>query len=150
MLISAEFVTAVVGETKTAEEEVRALLRVAENVTGAANKGQAAQWLVGAVTALRIEREMRAARDHGSEQTFRSWPSCWKAIGCVDLPESEKTLLNRRLGDLGGLVEADAQIVAPPLRSPLPAVQRLNMLRAWLRARSRLQDRPPPGPRRRR
>src|SRR5215469_2038373 len=64
MLIGAEFVTAVVCDTKTAEDEVRALVRLAENVTGSANKNQAAQWLVGAVTALRLEREMRGARDH--------------------------------------------------------------------------------------
>jgi hypothetical protein len=127
MLIGAEFVTAVVNETKTAEEEVRALLRLAENVTGAANKNQAAQWLVGAVTALRFEREMRGAREHALAK-LQVMADLLKAIGRVDLPESEKTLLGKRLGDLGGLIEADAQIIASLLRSPLPPVQRLNML----------------------
>lgn len=127
MLIGAEFVTAVVAETKTAEEEVRALIRLGENVTGAANKNQAAQWLVGAVTALRFEREMRAARDQALAK-LQVLAELQKAIGRVDLPESEKALLNRRLGDLGGLVEADARVTASLMNSTLPPVQRLNLL----------------------
>ena len=140
MLIGAEFVTAVVTETKTAEDEVRALIRLAENVTGAANKNQAAQWLVGAVTALRFEREMRGARDQALTK-LQVMAELLKAIGRVDLPESEKNLLNRRLGDLGGLLEADAQVVASLMRSPLPAVQRLNML-----VRMAAGEIAPPGP----
>jgi hypothetical protein len=127
MLIGAEFVTAVVNETKTAEEEVRALIRLAENVTGSANKNQAGQWLVGAVTALRFEREMRAARDQALAK-LQVMAELQKAISRVDLPDSEKNLLNKRLGDLGGLVEADAQVTASLLRSTLPPVQRLNLL----------------------
>ena len=127
MLIGAEFVTAVVAETKSAEDEVKALLRLAENVTGAANKNQAAQWLVGAVTALRFEREMRAARDQAISK-LQLMAELQKSIGRVDLPESERLLINRRLGDIGGLVEADSQLTASLLRSNLPAIQRLNLL----------------------
>jgi hypothetical protein len=127
MLIGAEFVTAVVADTKTAEDEVRALVRLAENVTGSANKNQAAQWLVGAVTALKLEREMRASRDQALTK-LAALAEMQKAIARVDLPESEKTMLNRRLGDLGGLVEQDAQVTASLMRSPLPPVQRLNLL----------------------
>ena len=127
MLIGAEFVTAVVADTKSAEDEVRALLRLAENVTGAANKNQAAQWLVGAVTALKLEREMRGARDQALSK-LAALAEMQKAIGRVDLPESEKVMLNNRLGDLGGLVEQDAQVTASLLRSALPPVQRLTLL----------------------
>jgi hypothetical protein len=127
MLISAEFVTAVVGETKTAEEEVRALLRVAENVTGAANKGQAAQWLVGAVTALRIEREMRNSKEPPLNR-LTALAELQRAIARVDLPDSDKTQLINRLGDLGGLVEADTQLVASIVKSAMPPVQRLTVL----------------------
>jgi hypothetical protein len=127
MLIGAEFVTAVVADTKSAEEEVRALIRLAENVTGATNKNQAAQWLVGSVTALRFERELRAARDQALAKLV-VLADLQKAINRVDLPESEKNMINRRLGDLGGLVEADAQVTASLVRSALPALQRLNVL----------------------
>lgn len=127
MLISAEFVTAVVGETKTAEEEVRALLRVAENVTGAANKGQAAQWLVGAVTALRIEREMRNSREPPMNR-LTILADMQRAIARVDLPDSDKAQLINRLGDLGGLVETDTHLVASIAKSAMPPVQRLTVL----------------------
>jgi hypothetical protein len=127
MLISAEFVTAVVGETKTAEEEVRALLRVAENVTGAANKGQAAQWLVGAVTALRIEREMRNSKEPPMNR-LTTLAELQRAIARVDLPDSDKAQLISRLGDLGGLVEADTHLVASIAKSAMPPVQRLTVL----------------------
>jgi len=127
MLIGAEFVTAMVAGAQTAEEEVRALVRLAENVTGAANKSQAAQWLVGAVTALKLEREMRAARDQALSK-LTALAELQKAISRVDLPESEKAMVNKRLGDLGGLVEQDAQVTASLMRSTLPPVQRLGIL----------------------
>jgi hypothetical protein len=127
MLISAEFVTAAVGTTTTAQEEVRALLRLAENVTGPNNKSQAAQWLIGAVTALRFEREMRAAIDPPMIR-LGALADLQRAIGRVELPETARALLASRLGDLGGLLEADAKLVATLLRSPMSPVQRLSHL----------------------
>ena len=127
MLIGAEFVTAVVNETKTAEDEVRALIRLSENVTGATNKNQAAQWMVGAVTALRFEREMRASREQALAK-LQVLAELQKSISRLDLPESEKTMLNRRLGDLGALVEADGRVTASLVSSPMPSAQRLIML----------------------
>ena len=127
MLIGAEFVTAVIAETKTAEDEVRALLRLAENVTGSTNKAQAAQWMVGAITALRFEREMRGARDQALNK-LALLADLQKSIARVDLPEADKTMLIRRLGDVGGLVEADCGITASLARSTLPPIQRLSVL----------------------
>ena len=120
MLISAEFVTAVVNETKSAEEETRALIRLAENVTGAGNKSQAAQWLIGAVTALRFEREMRSSGEPPMNR-LGVLADLQRAIARVDLPEADRSALSKRLGDLGGLVEADANMVASVARSAMPA-----------------------------
>lgn len=127
MLISAEFVTAAVGNAATAQEEVRALLRLAENVTGQGNKSQAAQWLIGAVTALRFEREMR---NNGEPPMNRLGvlADLQRAIGRVDLPDADRSALSKRLGDLGGLVEADANMVASVARSAMPPLQRLTHL----------------------
>jgi hypothetical protein len=127
MLIGAEFVTAVIADTKTAEEEVRALLRLAENVTGSANKAQAAQWMVGAITALRFEREMRAARDQALNK-LQILADLQRSISRVDVPDADRALLIRRLGDIGGLVEGDSGIVTSLTRSTLPPVQRLSIL----------------------
>jgi hypothetical protein len=127
MLISAEFVTAAVGSSATAQEEVRALLRLAENVTGAGNKSQAAQWLIGAVTALRFEREMRSNAEPPMNR-LGVLADLQRAIARVDLPEADRSALSKRLGDLGGLVEADANMVASVARSAMPPVQRLTHL----------------------
>jgi hypothetical protein len=127
MLISAEFVTAAVGSSATAQEEVRALLRLAENVTGAGNKSQAAQWLIGAVTALRFEREMRNKGEPPMNR-LGALADLQRAIARVDLPDAARTALSKRLGDLGGLVEADSNMVASVSRSTMPPVQRLTQL----------------------
>ena len=127
MLISAEFVTAAVNGTSTANEEVRALLRLAENVTGAGNKSQAAQWLIGAVTALRFEREMRASGEPPMNR-LAILADLQRAIGRVDLPEADRIAISKRLGDIGGLVEGDANVVASMTRSTLAPVQVLTHL----------------------
>jgi hypothetical protein len=127
MLIGAEFVSAAVADTNTASEEVRALLRLAENVTGPTNKAQAAQWLIGAVTALRFEREMRNAVEPPMNR-MAALADLQRAIARVDLPEGARITLNKRLGDLGGLVEADANLIAALMRAPMPPIQRLSHL----------------------
>ena len=127
MLISAEFVTAAVGYSATAQEEVRALLRLAENVTGQGNKSQAAQWLIGAVTALRFEREMRNSSEPPMNR-LGVLADLQRAIGRVDLPDADRSALSKRLGDLGGLVEGDSNMVISLTRSTMPPVQRLTHL----------------------
>jgi hypothetical protein len=127
MLIGAEFVTAAVSGAESAYEEVRILLRLAENVTGPTNKGQAAKWLIGAVTALRFEREMRGGAESPMAR-LGALADLQRAMTRVELPEADRVVLARRLGDVGGLIEADAKIVAAVLRAPLSSVQRLTHL----------------------
>jgi hypothetical protein len=127
MLISAEFVTAAVNGANTATEEVRALLRLAENVTGQGNRSQAGQWLVGAVTALRLEREMRNSGEPPMNR-LGVLADLQRAIARVDLPDADRAALTTRLGDLGGMVEADAGLVASLARSAMPPMQRLTHL----------------------
>ncbi len=127
MLISSEFVTAAVTNTTNATEEVRALIRLAENVTGKANKSQAAQWLIGAVTAVRFEKEMR----NGAEPPMTRLgvlADLQRAVMRVDLPEADRQILAKRFGDIGGVVEADSNIVNSVTRSALSPVQTLTHL----------------------
>jgi len=77
--------------------------------------------------ALKLEREMRGARDQALTK-LAALAELQKAIARVDLPESEKAMVNKRLGDLGGLMEQDAQVITSLMRSPLPPMQRLNLL----------------------
>ncbi len=127
MLISAEFVTAATAGAHSAFDEARALLRLAENVTGHNNKSQAAQWLIGAVTALRFEKEMRATV-HPPMIRMGMLAELQKAITRVDMPDADRFILCKRLGDMGGMIEADTHLVATLLRSPMAPLQRLTLL----------------------
>jgi len=58
-LITADFVAAFVKPCSTVMCEAEHLMRLCENVTGAANKRSAARWLHACLSSLRFETEMR-------------------------------------------------------------------------------------------
>lgn len=127
MLVGSEFVTAAVAACETAVEEVRALARVAENVTGPANKRQAGQWLISAVTALRFEREMRESKE-APGQRLLALAELQRTVQRTDMAEIDRQAVMQRLGDVGGMIDADARLVESLVRSPVPAIQRLTLL----------------------
>ena len=59
MLVRADFIEAYLGGDRTPQAEVEALLWLAENVTGAANKRQACRWISANVGSLRFETAIR-------------------------------------------------------------------------------------------
>jgi hypothetical protein len=127
MLVGAEFIASALAKAEDAPEEVRALVRIAENVTGPTNKRQAGQWLVGAVTALRFEKELREARDPPG-QRLATLADLQRAVARVGVGEADRQLIVRRLGDIGGLIEADARLIDQILHSPTGPMQRLGLL----------------------
>ena len=62
MLVTAEFVDAYLGQNASPREEVEALIRLVENVIGAANKRHAARWL-GRLLLLEPIQNWNAALD---------------------------------------------------------------------------------------
>ena len=151
MLVGAEFIASALAKAEDAPEEVRALVRIAENVTGPTNKRQAGQWLVGAVTALRFEKELREARDgdlvlihadagvahaddggagvveRGRDDHLAGRAALMSRFG-VGVGEADRQLIVRRLGDIGGLIEADPRLIDQILHSPTGPMQRLGLL----------------------
>ena len=127
MLVGSEFVTAAVAKAANAPEEVRALIRVAENVTGPSNKRQAAQWLVGAVTALRFEKDMRQSAEP-TGQRLLTLAELQRTVGRIEIPESDRQLIMHRLGEIGGLIESDINLVECLMRSGAPPMQKLTVL----------------------
>jgi hypothetical protein len=127
MLVGSQFVSAAIAAASTAPEEVRALVRVAENVTGPSNKHQAAQWLIGAVTALRFERDMRQGREPPLHK-LTVLAELQRTMTRIEIPEADRQTINNRLGELGGLIEADAHIVESILRSTAAPMQKLAVL----------------------
>ncbi|MFZ5670234.1 MAG: hypothetical protein ACOY4K_12125 [Pseudomonadota bacterium] len=127
MLVASDFVEALLREEMTAVEEIEALLRLAENVTGSANKRQAARWLAANISALRFEKEMRQGAGSPAAR-LATLAALQKSVLRIGLVSEDAGPLQARLGEVGGLIEADGKIVAALARAPAPAAHRLNLL----------------------
>lgn len=128
MLVTNEFVTAYLGEGKTARGEVEALIWLAENVIGAANKRQASQWLRNAVASLRLEKELRQGAADSPAARLGALAQLQRAVSRCGLEPEDVLPIHNQLGALGGLVEADAHITAAVARAKAPAHHRLALL----------------------
>jgi len=127
MLVGSEFVAAALASASSSPEEVRALVRVAENVTGPNNKRQAAQWIVGAVTSLRFEKDMRQAKEPPSHRLV-VLADLQRTVARVEIPESDRQLISQKLGEIGALIETDAHLMDSLMRSNAPPIQKLSVL----------------------
>lgn len=127
MLVTSDFVEALLGTEMTAREEVEALIRLAENVTGAANKRQAARYLSANVAALRFEKELRYGADSPASR-LASLAALQRSLQRVGLVAEDAAPVLTKLGEIGGLIEADGKLVALLAKAPAPAVHRLNLL----------------------
>ena len=127
MLVTSDFVEALLGDQMTAREEVETLIHLAENVTGAANKRQAARYLSANVSALRFEKELRYGADSPATR-MAGLALLQKNVLRAGLVIEDAAPVQAKIGEIGGLIEADGKIVALIARAPAPAVHRLNLL----------------------
>jgi hypothetical protein len=126
-IVQADFVEAYLGQGTSAITEAQLLVKLCENVAGSANKRQAARWLMGCVAALRFEKEFLSAGDSGP-QRLAILAELQRTVHRCDLPEKEAREIAARVGEVGGLVEADVKICAQLSRAQAPAVQKLSAL----------------------
>jgi hypothetical protein len=127
MLVSADFVEGLTRTATSACEEVEILIWLSENVTGAANKRQAGRWLLAVLSALKLERVMRdPARP--APQRLAWLAQMQKRVTAAHFPEKDTEEVNSKLGHIGGLVEADVHLLANIARSPMPVMQKLQVL----------------------
>ena len=107
--------------------EAQALMRLGENVVGGVNKRAAAKWLKTTIGALRFERVLFT----GSESP------AWKlahlaelehALRRVGLAEEDRVEVAVRIGEVAGMIEADAKLIAAIARAPASAAHRLMLL----------------------
>ncbi|THD74249.1 MAG: hypothetical protein E7812_18110 [Phenylobacterium sp.] len=127
MLITGEFVEAYLGQGKSAREEAEALIWLTENIIGAANKRQAGRWLKAVISSLRFEKEFRNAGDSAAGR-LGVLASMHRAAARCGLVEEDSEPIQLKLGDIGGLIEADAKLTAQIARANAPAVHRLTLL----------------------
>lgn len=127
MLVTGEFVEAYLGSGKSAREEAEALVWLTENIIGAANKRQAGRWLKAVIAALRFEKEFRNSTD-GVAGRLAALAALQRGCSRCGLVPEDFEPIQLKLGDLGGLVEADARLTAQIARASAPALHRLTLL----------------------
>lgn len=128
MLVTSDFVEAYLGAgERSAREEVEALVWLVENVIGGANKRQAGRYLAAGVAALRFEKEFRYGPDTAAVK-LQKLAALQKAVSRGGLAQEDYGPIQAKIGDVGGLVEADARLVPTLARTPAPAGQKLLLL----------------------
>jgi hypothetical protein len=107
--------------------EAQALLRLAENVVGGANKLAAARWLKSVASSLRFERDLLHQEESASWK-LAHLAELTHALQRTGLADEDRAEVAGLLGDLGGLVEADAKLVHAIAHASVTAPQRLMLL----------------------
>jgi len=126
-LLNGEFIESLLGRDRSSREEVQMLIRLAENVMGAVNKRMAARWLSANVLALRFERELRQGPDSAAAK-LAGLAALQKALARSGLVVEDYGPLCERLGEVGGMIEADARLVAMLVRAPAALPQKMSVL----------------------
>jgi hypothetical protein len=119
MLVTRDFVDVYLGAERTALEEAGALVWLIENIIGGGAKREAGRWLQTLVLGLRFETDSRDTAELAKLQ---------RAVARCGLIEEAYKPLQQKLGELGGLVEADARLVLMTLHAEAPALNRLTVL----------------------
>jgi len=127
MLVTRDFVDVYIGEDRTAYEEATALIWLTENIIGAGNKREAGRWLNSLIFGLRFETEVRDV-DGQPAQRLAELAKLQRAVARCGLVEETYRPIQQKLGELGGLVEADARLIASTLKAQAPALSRLTVL----------------------
>jgi hypothetical protein len=127
LLVASDFVEALLGHDRSAREEVELLIHLAENVTGGANKRQASRWLSANITGLKFEREFRDGAETPPAR-LAILAGLQKSLDRVGFAPEDCALLQARIGEIGGLIEADSRLVTLLARARAPIVHRLDLL----------------------
>ncbi|KQW65896.1 hypothetical protein ASE17_13865 [Phenylobacterium sp. Root77] len=128
MLVTSDFVEAYLGGgERSAREEIEALVWLVENVIGGANKRQAGRYLSAGVSALRFEKEFRYGPDTAAVK-LQKLAALQRAVARGGLAQEDYAPIQAKIGDVGGLVEADARLIATLAKTPAPPAQKLLLL----------------------
>ena len=127
MLVRSDFVESYLAKCETAREEIQALVWLTENVIGPGAKREAGRWLMTVVTSLRFEKDFRAGADSAATR-LALLASLQRAVARSGLVDEDYRPLQLKLGEIGGLAEADAKLCAQVARANAPPLQRLTLL----------------------
>ena len=127
MLVRPDFVEGYIGTERTPQGEVEALLWLAENVTGAANKRQACRWILATVGALKFENAVRASLDPPVAK-LTALADLQRSVARAGFAPEDAAPIAARIGEVGGMVEAEARLTAQLGKAGAPVVNRLQIL----------------------
>jgi hypothetical protein len=127
MLVTAEFVEALLGRDGTARAEAELLIWLSENVVGAANKRRAATYLISHLGSVRFEKELRDGLE-APGQRLAALAAMQKTAARAGLASGDLSPVQAKLGDVGGLIEADVKLTVSIAQAKAPALHRLSLL----------------------
>jgi hypothetical protein len=127
MLVTSDFVESYLGGERTAREEAEALMWLVENVIGGANKRQAGRYLSAGIAALRFEKEFRYGPDTAAVK-LQKLAALQRAVARAGLAPEDYLPIQTKIGDVGGMVEADARLIPTLARNPASPTQKLLLL----------------------
>ncbi|MDO1559446.1 hypothetical protein Q0812_08400 [Brevundimonas sp. 2R-24] len=126
-LVTADFVQAYLGDDRNPMEEVAALVRLCDNVTGSGSKRAAGRWLSAAATSLKFEKSVRAGAETPA-QRLAGLAALQRSVREAGLLDKDEQDVLAAIGAVGDLVEADARLIAQLARSPAPVQVKLSAL----------------------
>jgi hypothetical protein len=126
-LLNGDFIEALLGRDRSAYEEIKMLIRLAENVMGAVNKRNAARWLNANISAMRFEKELRAGPDSPVAK-LGNLAGLQRQLVRSGLVKEDFEPLCVKLGEIGALIEADTRLLTMLVRAPAPLPHRLQLL----------------------
>lgn len=126
-LVAGDFVDRYLAGRDGALAEAQALVRLAENMVGTANKRAAARWISASVGALRFEKDLRNGADSPAAK-LAVLAELQKAVNAAGLNDADQAGAAGKIGEIGGLIEADAKLTASLARASAPVTQRITLL----------------------
>jgi hypothetical protein len=126
-LVSSDFVEAYIAGAPDSIAEMHALIRLGENVVGATNKRAVGRCIAATVSSLKFETELRTG-PAPAEVKLAALADLQRQLGRVGLPDFDSGYITNKLGEIGGVVEAEAQHIASLFKTPQAGLQNLPTL----------------------
>jgi hypothetical protein len=127
MLVTSEFVEALLGRDGSARDEAEQLIWLSENVVGAVNKRAAARYLATHAGSLRFETELRYGPDTTAHR-LASLAAMQKSSARAGLDPADLAPVITKFGEVGGLIEADSKLISTVAHATAPALHRVGLL----------------------
>ena len=126
-LLNGDFIESLLGRDRSAHEEIKMLIRLAETVRRAVNKRNASRWLNANISAMRFEKELRQGPDSPVAK-LSHLAVLQRSLTRSGLVREDYEPLCAKLGDIGALIEADSRLLTMLVRAPAPLPHRLTLL----------------------